>query len=87
VRFWTSDSSSCEEGERGPQPFCYFKMEPGPACAAGPGALYKPYVDPDMLAWWAREKVKFCQIIHEIIQANCPEYLWGLRVSRGHGRP
>jgi hypothetical protein len=48
-------------------------MEPGPACAAGPGALYKPYVGPDMLAWWAREKVKFCQIVHEIIQANCPE--------------
>jgi len=52
---------------------CYFKMEPGPACAAGPGALYKPYVGPDMLAWWAREKVKFCQIVHEIIQANFPE--------------
>ena len=52
---------------------CYFKMEPGPACAAGPGALYKPYVSPDMLAWWAREKVKYCQIIHEIIQANFPQ--------------
>jgi hypothetical protein len=25
-----------------------------------------------MLAWWAREKVKFCQIIHEIIQENFP---------------
>lgn len=47
---------------------CYFKMEPGPACAAGPGALYKPYVSPQMLADWAREKVKYCQILHEIIQ-------------------
>jgi hypothetical protein len=52
---------------------CYFKMEPGPACAAGAGALYKPYVGPDMLAWWAREKVKFCQIVHEIIEANFPQ--------------
>jgi len=52
---------------------CYFKMEPGPACAAGAGALYKPYVSPDMLAWWAREKVKFCQIIHEIIEENFPQ--------------
>ena len=52
---------------------CYLKMEPGPACAAGAGALYKPYVGPDMLAWWAREKVKFCQIVHEIIEANFPQ--------------
>jgi hypothetical protein len=51
---------------------CYFKMEPGPACAAGPGALYKPYVSPQMLADWAREKVKFCQILHEIIQDTNP---------------
>ena len=29
---------------------CYFKIEPGPACAAGPGALYKPWVDPQLLA-------------------------------------
>jgi len=49
---------------------CYFKMEPGPACAAGPSALYKPWISPDMLAWWAREKVKYCQILHEIIQEN-----------------
>ncbi|NLE75796.1 MAG: hypothetical protein GX605_03465 [Chloroflexi bacterium] len=52
---------------------CYFKMEPGPACAAGPGALYKPWVSPAMLADWAREKVKYCQIIHEIIQENFPQ--------------
>jgi len=52
---------------------CYFKIEPGPACAAGPGALYKPWVSADMLASWAREKVKYAQIIHEFIQANVPE--------------
>ncbi len=52
---------------------CYFKIEPGPACAAGPGALYKPWVDEGMLAHWARVKVKYAQIIHEIIQENFPE--------------
>jgi len=52
---------------------CYFKIEPGPACAAGPGALYKPWVSADVLAAWAREKVKYAQIIQEIIEANFPE--------------
>jgi hypothetical protein len=52
---------------------CYFKLEPGPACAVGAGALYKPWVDPQMLASWAREKVKYAQIIHELVQENFPE--------------
>ncbi|MGQ9586205.1 MAG: hypothetical protein ACUVXG_12490 [Anaerolineae bacterium] len=52
---------------------CYFKIEPGPACAAGPGALYKPWVSPVTLADWAREKVKYAQIIHELIQENYPQ--------------
>jgi hypothetical protein len=52
---------------------CYFKIEPGPACAATPMALYKPWVNVDLLAGWAREKVKYAQIIHEIIQENFPE--------------
>ncbi len=52
---------------------CYFKIEPGPACAAGPGALYKPWTSPESLASLAREKVKYCQIIHELIQENYPE--------------
>lgn len=52
---------------------CYYKIEPGPACAAGPQALYKPWVSPQMLADWAREKVKYAQIIHEVIQENFPE--------------
>ncbi len=51
---------------------CYFKIEPGPACAAGPGALYKPWTDAQMMANWAREKVKYAQIIHELIQENFP---------------
>jgi len=52
---------------------CYFKIEPGPACAAGPGALYKPWVDEGMLANWGRVKVKYAQIIHEVIQENYPQ--------------
>jgi len=52
---------------------CYFKIEPGPGCAAGPGALYKPWIDAQMLADWVRVKVKYAQIIHELIQENFPE--------------
>lgn len=52
---------------------CYYKIEPGPALAVGPQALYKPWVDVRMLADWAREKVKYAQIIHELIQENFPE--------------
>jgi len=52
---------------------CYFKIEPGPACAAGPGALYKPWTDPGALSFLAREKVKYAQIIHELVQENFPE--------------
>jgi hypothetical protein len=51
---------------------CYFKIEPGPACAATGAALYKPWVDEGMLANWGRVKVKYAQIIHEIIQENNP---------------
>ena len=52
---------------------CYFKIEPGPGCAAGPGALYKPWTNAQMMADWAREKVKYAQIIHELIQENFPQ--------------
>lgn len=52
---------------------CYFKIEPGPACAATGAALYKPWVSPELLAGWAREKVKYAQTIHELIQENNPE--------------
>jgi len=48
---------------------CYFKIEPGVSV----GALYKPWVSPESLAFLAREKVKYAQIIHEIIQENFPE--------------
>jgi len=52
---------------------CYFKIEPGPACAAGPGALYKPWTSTEALAAMAREKVKYAQIIYELIHENLPE--------------
>ena len=51
---------------------CYFKIEPGPALAAGPGAMYRPWTSIDFLAWQGREKVKQAQIIHELIQATSP---------------
>lgn len=59
---------------------CYFKIEPGPALAVGPQALYKPWVDGQMLANWAREKVKYACIIHELVQENFPE---GILSSQG----
>jgi rhodanese-related sulfurtransferase len=52
---------------------CYFKIEHGPACAAGPGALYKPWISVQLLCDMVREKVKYAQIIHQIIQENYPE--------------
>ena len=52
---------------------CYYKIEPGPACAVGPGALYKPWVGEPMTAAWACEKVKYAQIVHELIQENFPQ--------------
>jgi hypothetical protein len=56
---------------------CYFKIEPGPSLVVGAGALYKPWTSPELLAWQAREKVKYAQIIHELIQTTNP----GLRLS------
>ncbi len=48
---------------------CYFKIEPG----AGMGAMYKPWVGDDATAYFIREKVKFAQIIMEIMQEHAPE--------------
>ena len=52
---------------------CYFKIEPGGSLVSGPGAMYKPWASPDALAAFAREKVKYAQIIHELIQATHPD--------------
>ena len=48
---------------------CYFKIEPGVSV----GALYKPWVGPDSLAFLAREKVKQGKIIQEIVRDVHPE--------------
>ncbi len=46
----------------------YFKLEPGPTEAE----VYKPWYSPDALAFQAREKVKFAQIICEKIDQAFP---------------
>jgi len=51
---------------------CYFKIEPGSGLAAGAG-MYKPWTDPDFLANFAKEKVKYAEIIHGIIQEKYPD--------------
>ena len=48
---------------------CYFKIEPGPSV----GAMYKPWVDPDSLAFSAREKVKNAETIIQLVDRNYPE--------------
>ncbi|MFX0068547.1 MAG: hypothetical protein ACFE7S_09020 [Candidatus Hodarchaeota archaeon] len=47
----------------------YFKIEPGPSV----GNSYKPWVSPDWLAFMAREKVKYAEIIRDIVKKNYPE--------------
>ncbi|MFW6040762.1 MAG: hypothetical protein ACOC85_02890 [Thermoplasmatota archaeon] len=56
---------------------CYFKIEPGSGLAAG-GGIYKPWTDPDFLASFAKEKVKYAEIIHNIIQEEYPD----LKISK-----
>ncbi len=51
---------------------CYFKIEPGSGLAAGAG-MYKPWTDPGFLASFAKEKVKYAEIIHNIIQEKYPD--------------
>ncbi len=47
----------------------YYKIEPGESV----GGLYAPWVSPDLLAFFAREKVKYCEFIHNLIQDTYPE--------------
>jgi hypothetical protein len=51
---------------------CYFKIEPGTALAISTG-LYKPWTSPDFLASFVREKVKYAEIIRDIIEKVHPE--------------
>ena len=47
---------------------CYFKIEPGAGMA-----LYKSWVDENSLAFLAREKVKYAQIMKEMVEQLQPE--------------
>lgn len=47
----------------------YYKIEPGESISG----LYAPWVSPDLLAFFAREKVKYCEFIHNLIQDTYPE--------------
>lgn len=51
---------------------CYFKIEPGPALAAG-GGIYKPWTDEGFHAKFAREKVKYAEIIKGLIDEHQPK--------------
>ncbi len=51
---------------------CYFKIEPGHALAVA-GGHYKPWTSEEFLATFAREKVKYAEIIHGLIQKYHPE--------------
>ncbi|MBU7044882.1 MAG: hypothetical protein HXS54_00480, partial [Theionarchaea archaeon] len=51
---------------------CYFKIEPGSALAAG-GGMYKPWTAEEFLAKFAREKVKYAEIIRDIVEQVHPE--------------
>lgn len=47
----------------------YFKIEPGSTM----GNSYRPWISPDWLAFMAREKVKYAEIIRDIVEKNYPE--------------
>lgn len=49
----------------------YLKIEPGEALAAE-GGIYKPWTKPEFHEFLIREKVKYAEIIHDIIQDEYP---------------
>jgi hypothetical protein len=51
---------------------CYFKIEPGTALVAG-GGIYKPWTAEPFLANLAREKVKYAEIIRDIVEKVHPD--------------
>lgn len=65
---------------------CYFKIEPGTALAAG-GGIYKPWTPAAAHAEMCREKVKYAQIIHEMIHENFPMATMSERGSADLGVP
>lgn len=63
VRFWETP-----EITRVAAPI-YYKLEPG----VSSGELYKPWMDVEKLAFLAREKVKYAEIIRELVEKNYPD--------------
>lgn len=54
----------------------YFKIEPGVALSAGGGAsLYQPWVSDEEHITMIRKKVKYAEIIRELIAENAPEMI------------
>jgi len=51
---------------------CYFKIEPGTALATSSG-LYRPWTSDDLLAKMIRDKVKYAEIIRDLIEKINPE--------------
>jgi hypothetical protein len=51
---------------------CYFKIEPGTTLAAT-GGIYKPWTSEEFLAKFAREKVKYAEIIRNLIEEHEPK--------------
>lgn len=48
---------------------CYLKFEPGES----EGAMYQPWVSEEFLAMLARQKVRFAEIVMNLIEKNYPE--------------
>ncbi|MBI2252800.1 MAG: hypothetical protein HYU63_08710 [Armatimonadetes bacterium] len=48
---------------------CYFKIEPGVSVTS----LYKPWVGEDALAYLAKERIKYAQIIKEFVEEHYPQ--------------
>ncbi|MBU7044224.1 MAG: hypothetical protein HXS47_11585 [Theionarchaea archaeon] len=51
---------------------CYFKIEPGTALAIGSG-IYRPWTSEEFLATFVREKVKYAEIIRDLIEKTHPD--------------
>ena len=53
---------------------CYFKIEPGTALATGNG-LYRPWTSEEFLAQMVRDKVKYAEIIRDMIDTINPDLI------------
>ncbi len=63
------------------------RLSLGPPALPGRGALYKPWTSPQALADFAREKVKYAEIIHTLIQENQPDLILSKQGCKGLAIP